>query len=181
MTPSPFALRHHDRYYDITSQAELPYAPTPPEAIQTAFSALEMGFGLVRDSGQAFIDLGAGTGELVMYCARVYGIASFGIEINQAMVRMAQKAIRKGRIKNARVWRGDLFDHNLGMYDFIFMFTLPHVQRFLNHVFETARRGAVIFTYKYPLDELDALLRLMHEASVEIDGNKHALFFYERR
>ncbi len=181
MTPSIFAWRHHASFYDISSQAELPYAPTPPEAIQAGFSVLEMGFGLVRGSGQAFIDLGAGMGDLVMYCARTYGIASFGIEINQAMVRIAQKAIRKERLKNARVWKGDLFDHDLGMYDFIFMFTLPHVQRFLNHVFETARHGAIIFTYKYPLDKMDALLRLMHEASVEIDGNKHALFFYERR
>ncbi|MEX2683408.1 MAG: class I SAM-dependent methyltransferase [Candidatus Sigynarchaeota archaeon] len=181
MSPSIFAWRHHARYYDIVSQAELPYAPTPAAAIRAGFSVLEMGFGLTRGSGQTFIDLGAGTGEVVMYCARTFGIASFGIEINDAMVRIAKKAIRREKLKNAYVWKGDLFDHDLGYYDFIFIFTLPNVQRFLNHVFLTARYGATIFSYKYPLDQLDSVLSLRHEESVEIDGSKHSLFFYERK
>nr|MDO8083991.1 class I SAM-dependent methyltransferase [Candidatus Sigynarchaeum springense] len=181
MSPSIFAWRHHVSYYDIVSQAELPYAPTPAAAIKAGFSALEMGFGLARGSGQSFIDLGAGTGEVVMYCARNFSIASFGIEINNSMVRIAQKSIRREKLKNAAIWKGDLFDHDLGYYDFIFIFTLPHMQRFLNHVFETARRGAIVFSYKYPLDQLDGLLASRHEESVEIDGIKHWLFFYERK
>ncbi len=181
MSPSIFAWRHHASYYDIVSQTELPYAPTPAAAIQAAFSVLELGFGLTRGSGQSFIDLGAGTGEVVMYCARAFGIASFGIEINNSMVRIAQKSIKKEKLRNACVWKGDLFDYDLGNYDFIFIFTLPSVQRFLNHVFETARHGAIVFSYKYPLDQLDALLVLRHEENVEIDGIKHSLYFYERK
>jgi precorrin-6B methylase 2 len=154
--------------------------PTPVAVIEAAFSILEMGFGLVRGSGQTFIDLGAGTGDVVLFCSKTYRISALGIEINHAFVRLAQKSIRAQKLKNARVWKGDLFDHPLGMYDFIFIFALPHIQRFLKHVFESARHGAIVFTYKYPLDQLDALLTLRHEAAIQINGITSHLFFYEK-
>ncbi|MBN2154193.1 MAG: hypothetical protein JW839_22250 [Candidatus Lokiarchaeota archaeon] len=86
----------------------------------------------------------------------------------------------KSKPKKAVVRRGDLFDHDLGRYDFIFTYTLPGVQRFLKHVFATARPGAVVFSYKYPLDQLGALLQLRHEEGVEVDGKGRSLFFYVR-
>jgi precorrin-6B methylase 2 len=180
MAPSLFAWRQHARFYDIQSQVALPYSPTPEAVIQAAFANLEMGFGLSRGSSQTFMDLGAGTGQIVMYCAKTFKIASFGIEINQSFVRLAQKAIRHEKLKNANVFKGDLFDHHLGAYDYIFIFTLPTIQRFLNHVFETAHRGAIVFTYKYALDQLDSLLTLRHEAQVDVDGTPRFIYFYEK-
>ncbi|NMC07895.1 MAG: class I SAM-dependent methyltransferase [Candidatus Lokiarchaeota archaeon] len=180
MTPL-FTWKKRVRFYDIQSQLALPYAPTPEVVIQDAFSSLEMGFGLSRGSNQTFIDLGAGTGQIVMYCARTYKIASYGIEINDGFVRIARKAIRREKLRNATVFQGDLFTHDIGQYDFVFIYTLPPVQKFLNHVFETAHRGAIIFTYKYPLDELSHLLALRYEAQVDVDGSPVRIYFYERK
>jgi ubiquinone/menaquinone biosynthesis C-methylase UbiE len=166
-------------YYDIQSQADLPFLATPDEVIKEAFATLERDFGLQKKSRQRFIDLGSGTGDVVVQCARDYGIHSHGIEINEGLVSIARQKVKDARARHAKFWKGDLFALDLASYDFIFLFSLPHDQKFLNHVFKTAKPGAIITAYKYPLDELSPLLALKKEQEVMVDGKAFKLFFYE--
>ncbi|HME52307.1 MAG TPA: methyltransferase domain-containing protein [Candidatus Lokiarchaeia archaeon] len=167
-------------YYDIQSQADLPFLATPEEVITEAFKVLEHDFGLRRKSHQKFIDLGSGTGDVVLRCAREYGIPAHGIEINENLVNIARQKVKQARLKHVKLWKGDLFAYKLEQYDFIFLFSLPHNQKFLNHVFVTAKHGAIITAYKYPLDELEPLLSLKKTQVVKVDGKSFELFFYER-
>ena len=167
-------------YYDIQSQADLPFLATPDVVIKEAFTVLEREFGLQKKSRQRFIDLGSGTGDVVVHCAREYGIQAHGIEINENLVNLARQKAREAGSKHVKIWKGDLFVFKLDHYDFIFLFSLPHDQKFLNHVFATAKCGAIITAYKYPLDELQPLLALKKIHDVTVDDRVIKLFFYER-
>nr|MDO8113560.1 class I SAM-dependent methyltransferase [Candidatus Sigynarchaeota archaeon] len=167
-------------YYEIQSQTDLPFLPTPETIIKEVFVVLEADFGLVRKSRQRFIDLGSGTGDVVVCCASNYKIRADGIEINEKFVNEARMKIKKAGIKHTRMWKGDLFDFSLARYDFIFLFSLPHNQRFLNHVFQTAKTGAIVISYKYPLDELNQVLGLKKELHVSLNGMAQEVYFYTK-
>jgi len=81
-------------YYKYQSQLALPFLETNEELIQGIFQALEQKLGLNRNSKQIFIDLGAGDGRIVLYCTLNYGIRSFGIEINEFLVKEINEKIK---------------------------------------------------------------------------------------
>lgn len=167
-------------YYDIQSQADLPNLATPGVVIKEAFDVLEHEFGLRKRSRQRFIDLGSGTGDVVIHCALEYGIQAHGIEINENLVALACQKARDAGAKRVKLWKGDLFAYSLDRYDFIFLFSLPHDQKFLHHVLATAKPEAVITAYKYPLDELQPLLSIKKTRDVMVDNKAFQLFFYQR-
>ncbi|MHA1729871.1 MAG: SAM-dependent methyltransferase [Promethearchaeota archaeon] len=78
----------------IHSQLALPFSVTSDDAIKKIFETLEQKFGLSNGSKQKLLDLGSGTGNILIYSATHYNIKSVGIEININLIKLA-----KGRIK----------------------------------------------------------------------------------
>ena len=165
------------KVYDVQSQLTLPFLASHSEVIEGIFNILEKKFGLRQGSNQHFIDLGSGDGSVVIYSAVNYKLRSFGIEINQELFKEAKGSIKRlnWKIKhNIRIMKGDLFQQNLEKFDFIYIFSLPSMHKFLLHVFRTAKKGAVIISYKYKLLNIAKLLKPAHEAKL----NDINVFFY---
>ena len=101
-------------------------------------------FGLKKKINKKFIDLGSGDGRVVVFAALNYGIRSFGIEINDNLVQEAiecvkslkqSKNYKKRFFKKINIRKGDFFDYDISEYDYIYIYSLPTMHRYLKHVF----------------------------------------------
>ena len=173
--------------YIIHSELALPYLETPHHHIKIIFSTLEARFGLRRDSKQKLIDLGSGDGRIVIHAGLNYGILSMGYEINPDLVKEAleqkrrlkkQKKYKSKYFRKIKIKRGDLFILNLKNYDFIYIYSLPTMQKFLHHVFKTAKPGATFISYKYHLNQFETYLKLQYKMKLNIDGQEYYTYFY---
>ena len=164
------------------SQLDLPFLETENKFIKEIFETLELKFGLESNSKQKFIDLGAGNGIVVIYTALNYNIKSHGIEINQNLIIEAniriKSLIKEGNFKkkifkNLKIKLGNFYLLNLKDYEFIYIYSIPSMQKFLKHVFNTARKRAIIISHKYPQINLDDIL----QTALYNNYNKLSLIF----
>ena len=172
----------HDKFL---SQLELPFLETNQIYLHKIFETLEQEFGLKRNSQQLFIDLGAGNGQVVIFSALNYGLKSFGIEINITLVEEAKKSIKllkkldknkKNLFRKIQIISGDFYKQNLGQYDFVYIYSLPTMQKYLRHVFQTAKNGAIIISHMYPFRNFTECLKLEYEG----ENHETTTFFYKK-
>ena len=149
-----------DNYLKFISQLDLPFLETPQDHLEKMFEVLNSQFGLRKNSNQKFIDLGAGNGSVVIFCALNYVIKSVGIEIDPILVKEMKEKVHKFKtlktisrkfLKKIKIRLGNLFLEDLKKYDFIYIYSLPTMQKYLKHLFMTTKTGATIISYKYPL------------------------------
>ena len=174
--------------YDIFhSQLALPLLETNRELLKELFETLEVNFGLKKQSKQVFIDLGSGDGRILIYAALNYGIKSIGLEINDNLVKEARENVRlvkrglkgaKRNLRKVKIIKDDLFQQNLEMFDYVYIFSLPTIHEYLKHVFLTARTGAIIISHKYPLNQkfFDSFLKLKYTLKHEVETT----YFYTK-
>ena len=175
--------------YSLYSQIDFPYLETNENFIKGIFEILETKFSLRSDSNQRFIDLGCGDGRVVIYAALHYGIKSTGVEINLNLIEEANsklnllktnKTYTRKQTKKIRIMNEDLFQLNLNKFNFIYIFSLPTMQKFLKHTFETVKKNSVIISYKYPLKDFDSFLKLEEEIELKSENLKVFTFFYRK-
>jgi len=120
--------------------------------------------------------LGAGNGQIIIYSASNYGIKSFGIEINENLIIEArekvkmlkrEKKYKKKLFRKIKLITKDLFSISLKQYDFIYIFSLPTMQKLLKHVFLTAKTGAIVISFKYPLKNFEKILKLSYRLELK--------------
>ena len=171
------------------SQIDLPFQGTKQVYLEKIFKTLEREFDLRKNSRQIFIDLGSGNGQVIIYSAIYYGIRSVGIEIDPILIKEAKKSIRllkQGNIYEKKVLRkitlmhDDLYAHSLKNYDFIYIYSLPTMQKYLKHVFQTAKRGAIIISHMYPLKNLTRYLEFKLKLKHNKENQDPSTFFYQR-
>ena len=119
-----------------------------------------------------------------MHSALNYNIESFGIEINPTIVEESKSRIKdkfkKSIIKNIKIELGDFYQKNLKKFDFIYIYSLPTMQKYLKHVFFTAKKGAIIISHKYPLVGLNSFLKLEYEIKQKKGNEEFTTYFYSR-
>lgn len=173
----------------IFSQLELPFLETPPDLLKEIFETLRIKFGLSKNSNQTFIDLGAGDGTVIIYSALNYNIKSFGIEINPVLVKESKRRIKilkkkhnhkKSIIKSIKIELGDFYQKNLKKFDFIYIYPLPTMMKYLKHVFYTTKNEAIIISHKYPLETLNSNLKLDYELIQKKGDKEFSTYFYSR-
>ena len=170
---------------NFLSQLQLPFEETPLELLEEIFNILQVKFGLTRNSNQKLVDLGAGNGQIIIYSALNYGIKSFGIEINENLIIEAkekiklnkkEKKFKKRLFRKIKLIQEDFFNISLENYNFIYIFSLPTMQKFLDHVFLTAKSGAIVISFKYPLNNFEKILKLSYK--LELKGVQQVLNTY---
>ena len=168
------------------SQLDLPYQETNHLLLRNIFITLEREFDLKKNSKQVFIDLGSGNGQVITYCAVNYGIKSIGIEIDPVLIEEAKMAIRSLKLdkgfKKSQIEfiTGDFYYHNLKTYDYIYIYSLPTMHKYLSHVFQTAKRNATIISHRYPLQSLIQLIEFKFKLDQNLYNQKISTFFYRR-
>jgi 16S rRNA G966 N2-methylase RsmD len=173
-------------YYDISSQSAFPFLESNEKVLEKIFKVLEKKFHLKAHSDQQLIDLGSGNGSVILYCSLNYDIKSFGIEINSNLVIETEKRIERlkhqnkaltKRLEKITLIRGDLFNISLDRFDFIYIFSLPTMQKYLNHIFCTAKKNSILISYKYPLENFP-YLKEVHILKIKINKKKILTYFY---
>jgi hypothetical protein len=171
------------------SQLKLPYLSTDYRLIPEIFKVIESNFGLERNSRQKFVDLGAGDGSIVMYVALNYNIRSFGIEIDQNLV---DEALRKKKLfkseenytkrqkKKIKLYFGDFYRLNLKKYDFIYIYSLPSMQKFLIHIFRTVTNRSIVISHKYPLTPLTSILKEEYILTQKCNDLELHTYYYKK-
>jgi hypothetical protein len=176
-----------NKYYEFQAQLSLPFLSSSTEALFQIFKTLENQFGLTKGSSQKFIDLGAGNGVVVIFSALNYCISSLGIEINGNLIneikdrikllketkKYSSKILRKITIK-----KKDLFQQDLSNFNYVYLFTLPTMQKYLKHVFLTAKEDSILISYKYPLEGFESILKLEHVLDIKLKTDIVKTYFY---
>lgn len=181
----------YDREYEkFHSQLELPFLETKRKYLLDIFKTLENQFGLKKYSKQILIDLGSGNGQVVIFSALNYGIKSAGIEIDPVQIREAKNTIKslkrgitqkKRNLRKIKIIHGDFYTLSLKNFDFIYIYSLPTMQKYLNHVFKTAKNGALIISHMYPLKGFSICLELMQKLEYEDENHDSATYFYKKK
>lgn len=176
-----------NKYYELQAQLSLPFLSTSSEALAQIFNTLENQFGLKKGSSQKLIDLGAGSGNVIIFSALNYSISSLGIEINGILINEIKehiKTLKEKKIYSPKILRkieikkGDLFQQDLSNFDFVYLFSLPTMQKYLRHVFLTAKEGTIFISYKYPLDGFDSVLKLENVLDIKLKRDLQRTYFY---
>ncbi|WP_371805763.1 methyltransferase domain-containing protein [Candidatus Lokiarchaeum ossiferum] len=138
-------------YWKRTAQQELPYLPTPMDAITFTFDFLDDL--KILNPNIRLIDLGAGDGRIILYAAEKYRLHALGLEVNVELIESTNEKIIQKKIDSLCEMReGDFYDFNLSSYDIIFCFLLPTNHVYFKHVLKTIKSGAHIITSKWSLD-----------------------------
>lgn len=181
--------RKQNYFGKFHSQLELPFLATDQEFLHEIFKILEFKFGLMKDSSQKLVDLGSGDGTIVIFSGLNYGIKSIGIEIDPILVNEANQRImsiieegnlKKKLMKTIKIKLGDLYEQNLKKYDFIYIYSLPTMQKYLSHVLLTAKKGSIIISHKYPLKGFNSCLVLQYKLKQYKENHNVFTYFYEK-
>ncbi len=173
----------------LYSQLDLPFQETKQLYLKEIFKTLESKFDLQKNSTQFFIDLGSGSGQVIIYCALNYGIRSIGVEIDPILIKEAKYSIRllkksnyakKKVLGKITLISGDFFELNLKDYDFIYIFSLPTMQKYLRHVFQTIKSGAIIISHRHPFRNFKGCLDLKFKLEHEGDNQEATTYFYNK-
>lgn len=177
------------RFLEISSQLDLPFLETNRELIQKIFEPLKLRFRSTKNSNQKLVDLGSGNGQIIIYSALNCCIKSFGIEINPDLIKEAklyikllkkQKMYQRKLFRNIKFIHGDFYEIDMRNFDFIYIYSFPTMQRYLHHVFLTAKNKSIIISYKYPLNGFDSFLKLEYELKSEFKDRIISTFYYEK-
>jgi precorrin-6B methylase 2 len=133
----------------ITNQQvyDIPYAPTADDRLSTM-----MDFAKVHP-GESAIDLGAGTGKIVLALARA-GAQTVGVEIDRERAKEAQMAIAEAGLgERAAIIRGSFWEHNLSGYDIITVYGITKImERLEEKILNEAKPAARIISnfFEFP-------------------------------
>ena len=161
---------------NFLSQLQLPFSETPLHLLEEIFHTLQDKFGLTRNSNQKLVDLGAGNGQIIIYSALNLEIRSVGIEINENLIietkekiklLKREKRYKKKLFRKIRFINKDFFCISLKNYNFIYIFSLPTMQKYLKHVFQTVKTGATVISFKYPLKNFEKILKLSYKLELK--------------
>jgi len=181
--------KRYQEYNRFQSQLDLPFLETPKKSLQGIFQILELKFGLIKASNQKLVDLGSGNGQVVIFSAINYHIKSIGVELNQELIKEAKERInaqknehfvKKKDIKRIKILNLDFYQINLSSYDFIYIYSLPTMQKYLKHVFFTIKKGTIVISYKYSLQDFENILSL--EFVLEVGEKEYRInsYFYRK-
>ncbi|MFX1395704.1 MAG: class I SAM-dependent methyltransferase [Promethearchaeota archaeon] len=154
------------------------------------FTELKDNFRLVKRSKQKFVDLGSGDGRVVIRASMAYEINALGIEIDERLVNDAKstvKQLRKNKALTHKVARlirfkvGDIFEQDLKKFDFIYIFSLPTMQKYLKHVFSTIKSSTIVISHRYPLEIDNSILKLESKLETKIDERSIYTYFYSKK
>jgi SAM-dependent methyltransferase len=140
--------------WKVLAQQDLPFLPTPFEAIEETFRFLDTQ-GLLKNR-QSLIDLGAGDGRVIQYAAEKYRIHSTGVEVNLELIQSGQQEIQKSGLQNlCELVEGDLYDFPVSDADIIFCFILPSSHRYFTHVVKEIKPQALVVSVRWPLEKFN--------------------------
>ncbi|MGQ9479017.1 MAG: SAM-dependent methyltransferase [Thermoproteota archaeon] len=140
------------REYEISRMlSELPYLPSPIQAIDAALDLADI------RSGDVFADLGCGDGYVLIRVAERFNVFSVGFELDPRLIGIALKKIKAlGLSHIISLVQADFFQIDLLRFDVIYVYPSPMVIRPLSlKLANEASRRARILVLDNPLTGLE--------------------------
>jgi SAM-dependent methyltransferase len=102
--------------------ADAPFIPTPPQALQKVFDALDI------RSGDTVYELGSGDGRFLLFCAKRESAARYvGIEHNRFLVVLSRIKRFFAGATNVQFTRADLYETDFSKATKLYAYLLPSV------------------------------------------------------
>ncbi|HHO49335.1 MAG TPA: class I SAM-dependent methyltransferase [Deltaproteobacteria bacterium] len=130
-----------------------PWWPTPSAELPRILHHLAL------SPGDAFCDLGAGDGRMVLWVHRATGARCVGIEISPLQYLLAQTRLAVQGTSGTTIRLGDLFAADLSGFDAVYIWGTAYLvstPEFSGHVRTALRPGARLVSYHYPVPGLKA-------------------------
>lgn len=153
-----------------------PYVPTPWSIVHEMLKLAEVG------ANDTLYDLGSGDGRLVTTAAKRHGARGVGIELDPALVEMAQGiAVGEGVQARVKFVAGDLFEQDVSAASVVTLYLLPrYVTRLVPKLRAELAPGARIVAHDYPLAPWppDKTLTLDVPEKEAISGTTRTVLYY---
>ena len=124
--------------------------------------------------GERFVELGSGNGRVCRYLAKSTDADITGVELSflQHGVSIFQNRISRSK---ARSVFGNVFNHDLGSYDAVYLFLMPETYKKIQPKFERELKpGSRVVSYVWPIPGWSA------EKIDEVEGSSK-LFLYIKK
>jgi len=152
-----------------------PYVPTPWKIVDDMLK-----LAAVRKD-DFVMDLGSGDGRLVITAAERYGARGAGVDIDAALVKLANdNAAKAGVADRVKFERRDLFETNLSEATVLTLYLLPHtVTQLVPRIFAEMRPGSRVVSHDYPLGpwQPERHLQFDVQEKIEISGTTRTVLY----
>jgi SAM-dependent methyltransferase len=152
-------------------QPDAVFVPSPPEVVAKMLEMAGVG------KTDVVYDLGCGDGRILVAAARKHGARGVGIELDPALVKLAQEEARKqGAQGLVTIKEGDLFKADLAEATVVALYLLPRLNARLLPKLKGLKAGTRIVSHAFPLDGIrpDKVARFRSE-----DGlTEHTVYLY---
>ena len=152
-----------------------PYYPTPELVVQKMLE-----FGELKP-GETMFDLGSGDGRIVFMAARQFRAQAIGVELDNDLARQsAERVIKLGIQKNARIIHGDLLKQDYSSADLVTVYLLPtSINDKVKPLLEKQlKKGARVVSHDFNFPGWK------HTKTLTVDddgeGRSHTLYLYVR-
>jgi SAM-dependent methyltransferase len=152
-----------------------PYVPTPWKIVEDMLRLAS-----VRKD-DFVMDLGSGDGRLVITAAERYGARGAGVDIDSALVKLAnENAVKAGVADRVKFEKRDLFETNLTEVSVLTLYLLPHtVTQLVPRIFAEMKPGSRVVSHDYPLGPWQPERHLQFDLpeKVEISGTTRTVLY----
>jgi predicted RNA methylase len=122
-------------------------------------------------------DLGSGDGRIPILAAKRFGARGVGIEIDNALVRIARENVRQaGVASRVRIDAGDALTADLSPATVIVLYLLPETLPRLRPVIENLRRPVRVISHDAPVEGWTPTVT---ESIPGASGRVHLLYRYD--
>ncbi len=141
-----FILVSYFGYVLWTMRRELPYVPTPYSIIRRMIALAGI------QTHDRVVDLGSGTGRIVLEVARQYPVTVVGVELSPMLLAASRLRQLCTRQRGSVTWeKQNLFIYPLDGVTVVFCFLITSVLTRLALRFEQLPNGARIVSYKFSI------------------------------
>ena len=126
---------------------EVPFVPTPPEAVDRMLELAEV------KPGDVLYDLGSGDGRIVIRAAKKYGIRAVGIEIDGVLVDRARAQAKKEGVDHLVEFREqDALTVDLAEATVVTLYMLPEFNAKLRPKLKKLKPGARVVSHDFGIE-----------------------------
>lgn len=138
----------------IARKSAAPFFPTPAHAIRKALRAANL------KSGQAFYDLGAGTGKTLLIAEKEFGAKAVGFEISIPFYLIAKINLFLHGSK-AEIRFKNFFAEDIKNADVVFCFlAIRTMQKMKEKIKNEMRPGRMIIVYAFPFPDWEPKMKI---------------------
>ena len=147
-----------------------PFIPTPQIVVEEMLKSADL------KEGETLYDLGSGDGRVVITAARDFGARAVGVELKEALVKVATARIAElGLSAKASIIHGNALDTDLSEADVVTLFLLTKSNEMLRPNLEKyLKPQARVVSYSFEIRGWEP----KHVETLRVDAKIHRIYVY---